>query len=306
MKKLVRLQYLLLKDSGSDYFAFATAESALHENPQLSLRFTLGLDYRRKDLNELALFHFKFLYDHNKQDASSLHNLALMYADCKLPIASVKHYKISLSMGETLSAANLGFMYLDSGMADEAKGIVEEARKAEHHEGRVEKCSAEIVRRAEEETEKEVSLLNAVDADRKLLVKMGQALSRPLPSLNGRWKLPFGETELAVSSGHLSGATEIKTEVPRYEGALFGTGGGSTSRTDRYTLDGTLTGALCEFNLTVEDAAGPPSLTGLKSLLGRSGNKSGFIVFEPDGKSATYTEVSNGKLGKAETLTKVR
>ena len=110
----------------------------------------------------------------NEEDSSSLHNLALMYAGRKLPIASVKHYKRALSLGETLSAANLGFEYLDSGMADEAKALIEQAMEAENHVSRVEKCLAEIVRRTEEEAEKEGVLIANAETYRKFFCKDGQ------------------------------------------------------------------------------------------------------------------------------------
>jgi len=175
-EEAVRLQYQLLKDCGHDYFAFATAEFALHENPELPLRFSLALDYHGKDLNELALYHFKFLYERNKKDSSSLHNLALLYSDCKLPISSVQHYKMAIPMGETLSAANLGFMYLDSGMAEEAKAIIEQAMKVEKHETNVEKCLAKIIQHGEEEKTKEATLLEIASTNRSFFVNMGQAL----------------------------------------------------------------------------------------------------------------------------------
>jgi tetratricopeptide (TPR) repeat protein len=305
-EEAIRLRYLLLKDSGRHYLAFAAAEFALHENPQLRLRFTLGLDYHRKDLTSMALFHFKFLHGHNHNDSSSLHNLALMYADSKLPIRSVRLYKKAFSMGETLSAANLGFMYLDCGMADEAKEIIEQAIKVEKHEGRVEKCLADIIRRADEEEEKEAALLDAAASDRDLLLRIGQALLRPLPSVNGLWKLPFGEMEFMIGPGRLSGAAEIRTELPRYQNALVGTAAAGEFKTDRYTLEGTVDGAVCEFNLTVEDVSEPSSFARLSSLLGGSKNKSGFIIFDYGGESADYTELSKGKLGKTETLTRLR
>ena len=50
-EEAIWVQYQLLNDSKKKFFAFATAEAALHENPLLPLRFSLGLDYRRADLN---------------------------------------------------------------------------------------------------------------------------------------------------------------------------------------------------------------------------------------------------------------
>src|SRR6266852_1301957 len=299
-EEAVWIQYQLLRDSGDGYFAFATAESALHENPLLPLRFNLALDYRRKDLNELALHHFKFLHDRNNEDASTLHNLALLYADCKLPIASVERYKKAFSMGETLSAANLGFVYLDGGMEKEARELVEEAMNIENHATRVEECLAEIVQRSEKEREKETALFEVAHSNRNFFVNMGRGLTVAAPPLAGHWKFSFGEMPLTVDSNKISGTLDVKTEESGF-GALFGTPGSKIVRIDRYTLNGNLTGAVCEFKLEVADVS-PNASLGI-SLLSRYGTKSGFILFAPDGRSATYVELSDRRLGKPETLT---
>ena len=155
----VSLHYRLLKKRGEDYLAFATAEAALHENPHLGVRFSLALDYRLKGLNELAFFHFKFLYDRDGKNSSSLHNLALLSSDCKLPIAAVERYRAAISSGETLSASNLGYIYLNAGMADEAKDLLGEAMKVQDHVPAVEKCLAEVLQRREGESEKQTEIL---------------------------------------------------------------------------------------------------------------------------------------------------
>jgi len=298
----IGLQYQLLRFIGKEYFAFAIAESSLHENPLLPIRFGLALDYHRKDINELGLSHFKFLHERNRKDPSSLHNLALLYSDCKLPVASVEHYKLAFSMGETLSAANLGFMYLDAGMADEAKVLLEQAMKVEVHEARVEKCLAEIHQRKEVEKEKETELLEKSAATKSFLVNLGRALSAAAPPVNGYWKFPFGKMPLTLDSNRITGTVEISKEVSGF-GALFGTPGQKIIRTDRYSLEGTMTGSVCEFELTIADVSGDLTVPiGLSSL---AGPKSGFIVFAAEGQSAIYAELSGGKLGSSERLSKV-
>lgn len=191
-EKATLLLYKILRDRGDRYFAFATAESALQDNPRLSLRFTLALDYRRRDLNELGLFHFKYLFNHDKKDTSSLHNLALLYSECKLPISAVRHYKSAIEAGETHSAANLGFLYLESGMADEAKALVDTAMEVQSHNSQVEACLADIVRHRGQEEKRETQLLEQATAERAFFVEMGRALLAPPPSINGIWKFPFG------------------------------------------------------------------------------------------------------------------
>ena len=204
-----------------------------------------------------------------------------MYAGCKLPIASVKHYKRALSLGETLSAANLGFEYLDSGMADEAKALIEQAMEAENHVSRVEKCLAEIVQHTQEEAEKEGVLIANAETYRKFFVKMGKGLSTILPAIDGLWKFSFGEVPLTVSLVRLKGVVEVvNTESPGYNALVFGIAAPPTVKTERYTIDAVLTGSVAEFELRQEDVGDGAGFIGVKSILGGLGTskKSGFIV----------------------------
>ncbi len=73
-------------------------------------------------------------------------------------------------------------------------------------------------------------------------------------------------------------------------------------KTETYTFDGKMKGAVCEFVITISKKGSPESAN---ALLAGPPTKSGFIVFEPDGRSAAYTELSGGKLSKIETLTKI-
>ncbi len=304
-EEAIRVKYMLLKDSGNDYLAFATAEAALHENPHLSLRFVLGLHYHQKNLTDLALFHFKFLHDRNAEDSSSLHNLALMCADSKLPITSVKHYRSAFSMGETLSAANLGYAYLDCGMAAEARSLVEQAMAMEDPAARVEKCLAEIIRRTQEEEVKESALLRTAETSKSLLVRMGRGLSRAPSPMHGTWKFGFGDMPLTISNGRLTGSAVVTTNQPRYGSPPFKLGTPQVTHTEKYTLDGTVIGAVCQFTLTVENLSEPGGLAALSLLLSGSSGRSGFILFEPDGVTAVYVELADGKLGTAETITRL-
>jgi hypothetical protein len=228
-EQAVSLHYEVLKDGGKEYLAFATAEYALHGNPQLPLGFRLGLDYRHKDLNEMALYHFKFLYEQNDKETGSLHNLALLYDDCKLPISAVSRYKESIILGETLSAANLGFMYLEAGMADEARNLVDEAMQIADHDARVEKCLNAIVEKREQEKEQETRLLESARGNRSFLMNMGQALSFAVPDVNGRWKFPFGEMSLTMVLNVVRGALDVSRTQDGFTALLTGFGGGSSA-----------------------------------------------------------------------------
>jgi tetratricopeptide (TPR) repeat protein len=301
--------YQILKEAGENYLSFATAEAALQDNPQLGLRFNLGLDYHREGLIELAFFHFKFICDRDNKNAEALHNLALMYADSKLPISAVQRYKTALDLGETLSAANLGFTYLDAGMADEARAILARAKEVESHDPKVDECSAEIIQRTQAESVKKDTLLATAHDKREFLAQMGQALHATTPVLEGRWIFPFGEMTLSRHGDSISGEAEIKTESSSY-GAFAGMLGGGTPvpeapKLEGYRIEGKLTGGVCEFRLTITDKTprNPLVFAGLTGS--RATSKTGFLVFEPNGKAALYAEVANQKIEKSETIRKI-
>ena len=300
--------YELLRRGGEVYPAFATAELALQDNPQLSLRFNLALDYRREKMNELALQHFKFLNEQNDDDYSSLHNLALLCADCKLPIYAAERYKRAFAMGESLSAVNLAYMHLDSGAADQARALIQEAMKMENHVPKVEKCLSDIIQRREDEESKEAELLTTASDNREFLVVMGRGLRSELAVVTGSWKFPFGEMVLTSSSGEVTGTVDLKRERSGLESLFISRTDQGVDRIDRYTLKGNLTGAVCKFDLTVVDASPPdPLAIGLYPIpLGSAvTTHSGFIVFAPGGRSAVYMELVDNKLGKQETISKV-
>lgn len=301
-EEVIGLKYQMVKDSGESYFAFAIAESALHKNPGLGIRFRLGLDYHRKDLNELGLYHFNYLHEMEKKNSAALHNLALMQSDCKLPIISVDNYKKAFEMGETLSAGNLGYTYLDCGMAQEAKLIVDEAMKAEAPDLRVVKCLADIAQRAEQEREKQIAVLEMANANRSFFVAMGKALAAEPPLVGGRWRFPFGEMDLSVVSSELMGIALIERERSGL-GLVFPLDP-PPPRIDQYTLKGKFTGAVCKFEITIADKATAES--GLGSLWSLANwPKNGMIVFAPNGRSASYVEATDRKLGKIEIITKL-
>ncbi len=276
----IGVQYQLLQDSGKDYFAFATAEDALQANPLHPLRFTLGLDYRRKGLNELGLSHFKFLHERNRKESSYLHNLAFLCDDCELPITSVEHYKSSFALGETLSAANLGYKYLDGGMAAEANDLIEQAMKIEHHDSRVEHCLAEIVRRREAEREKENQLTEATTMKKTFLARMGRASVTTCASISGSWKFPFGIMPLLIVSNRVTGTMEKKSESSGYGDivtVLSGVGGEKVPRTEKYGFKGRMTGSVCEFDLVIDSGSvlgsiGSNKKIGIRRVLDRRKN----------------------------------
>ena len=308
-EEAVSVLYELLKANGESHYGFAVAEAALHDNPQHPLRFKLGLDYHAARMYKFFLYHFKFIDEH-QPNSSALHNLALAFSECKLPISSVSNYKRAFAMGEALSGANLGFDYLACGMADEAQDIITKAMAIEKHEARVETCLAAIIERTQEEETKAEELLTTVAGERKTYVQIGIGLRRtPDKSIDGTWEFSFGPMPLSVSGGVVRGKAERRVQETSFGsslGALAGAaigGGEKNERIERYSLTGTLTGSVCKFEMQVDPG---PSSSAFTLLAGTGGTRkeSGFIVFNEDGITATYAELKDSELKKARTMFK--
>jgi tetratricopeptide (TPR) repeat protein len=169
--------YGLLMASNRHFPAFGIAEQILRRNPGLGqFRFRLGLDYHEEKQHELFLYHYHLLEDHEPTRSDVMRNLALALSECDLPVTSVSHYKRALELGETLSASNLGYKYLDAGMTDEAKAMLTDALRKPDAATEVGRCLAEISEREKEEGKRCEALLQDANTHREFLIALGEGL----------------------------------------------------------------------------------------------------------------------------------
>jgi len=304
--------YGILKSSSRHFEAFGTAEVLLHENPGLAgFRFSLGLDYHRRNLHDLFLHHFYLLKEKEPDRSDVMHNVALAFSECKLPIASVAHYKRAIELGGTLAASNLGHKYIDAGMVDEAGVMLKEALKKAEVEPEVPRCLAEITEKQEKEGEEFNKLLEKADEQRDFLVALGRGLQQvESPPLEGTWRMPFGEIQLHAVEGNLGGKTEVIHDPSSYAslaqmlGGLGGLGGtyNEPKQIRVYSITGPITGSVCRFTTSVK----PKEIVGaLGSIIGGEESIHGYLVFSSDGQSARYAEVKNDKLSGFSLLERV-
>lgn len=307
--------YNILKASDRYFEAFGTAEVLLHENPGLAnFRFSLGLDYHRRDLHDLFLHHFNLLKQKDPDRSDVMHNVALAFSECKLPIASVGHYKRAIELGGTLAASNLGHKYIDAGMVDEASVMLKEALKKADVEPDVPRCLAEIAEKQEKEGERFNELMEKVNKQKEFLVALGRGLQQvESPAMAGRWRMPFGEIHLDSVEGRLEGETEVIHEPSGY-GSLsqmlsgitasgiraFGSTHNEPKQVRIYSVTGSITGSVCRFTTNVK-----PKETGPFGTIGREESIHGYLIFNPDGQSARYAELKDGNLSNLSLLKRV-
>jgi len=292
------LLYELLKLSNEDHEAFALAEYTLRENPgQSGLRFKLGNDYLSKDLDGLAAYHFQMILKNEPQNYGAFHNLALALSNSGLSIMSATNYKTAIELGGTLAAANLAYKYLDCGMVDDSKRLLEAAQKVEGHADRVERCLADVTKRKDEEEQKLNSLFEAAVKQKEFLTEAGDALLAPtVPPIDGGWGFPFGEMDIKVVGDRVGGCGRGEVETSPFS-ALFAAGLGKPDvaparRIESYAFTGRLRGRLCSFEVTIE----PESKTFPLAFMVGTPKAKGYILFDASGLVGSVCETVDSKL----------
>jgi len=304
--------YGVMMDAERDYEAFGIAELLLRENPgQADFRFDVGLKYRRWNLNDLFLYHFKLISESDPHNRSALHNLALAHSDFGLHILSASHYKRALELGETLSASNLGHMYLDCGMADEAEELLKRALKVENCVPEVPECLAAVGRAREGQAEQETAVVEGTRRHRDFLVSLGEGfLSVDVPPLDGTWKFPDVEIPLAFSALKLTGQCQRTTQVPTVPlSSLLGGLGGlgrhreHSTREECFRFSGAVTGRVCRFEIQKSETTGAKFIS---PLLGPSASTiKGYIVFSSNGLLGDVAELKDDKPDKYYAISKI-
>src|SRR5437762_2433827 len=257
--KILRGLYSVLKDSGDSFQAFAIGEAALHYNPsQSDLRFSLGFDYETAGYFELNVHHFRLICEKDPRNAGALNNLGVAYSNLGLAINSATSYRLALQYESTLAASNLGYRYLNAGMAEDAAEILLEAQKKKDCVPEVTRCLSAVDERRKEEDEKAASALESARKHQDFLVSFGMGyISGVSPALAGDWAFPFGKITLRLGSGRLEGEVMIKVPEPPNVGLGRWLGGlsapTSDPRVERVQFLGEVCGRTCKYKIIRKD-----------------------------------------------------
>jgi Tfp pilus assembly protein PilF len=297
--------YDVLKKQNRSIEAFAIAEHSLQMNPaQKDFRFSTALDYYRSDFDPLFLHHFSIIVDQDPEDADSLHNLALAYDQCGLPLLSVEAYKKAIRGGVWLSAQNLGQLYLTAGMADETADLVHQISARDGS------TSAEIMSLLadiEKKKKKEASLRGEAQdraTERKqFLARFGAAYLNKTPiNVDGDWKFPFGIASLKRDGIVLKGKRTEKRQLSGLHKVLLGLGApgdGPTERTESTVVTGSIVNHAAQ--ITITTSSEPESI-----LYGKSSNERKlFIAFSLEGNSGYAAEINDGKIETMHSISKI-
>lgn len=276
------------KLSNSKYDAFAIGEWSLRKNgAQMDLRFKLAYDYAESDLNDLAAYHYGALLDQREGQSVTMNNLALVLGSLELPIMAVDLFRRAFEAGNTLAAGNLAYRYINNGMVEEARTIIDKALDADSPDAMVTDALAAIGRGRSEEEKRHAEVLSEAKEKREFFVAMGEAIfSKQTATVEGKWHFPTVEIDLKVEGDLLKGQGTNLINPEGLEALLGGYDKNEPHKLEIFRFEGRLTGRVCIFKLSSERKY----ISGYVSPYDRSSEKEGFAVFAADGKTARVLE----------------
>jgi len=113
-----------LKDKMMKAIALEKAVSLKGNN--VSYLFDAAYTYSETDFTDTSTYHYRNLISIDGNNVGALNNLGVNFQNQKLTIKSVEYYKKAANKGNSLAAANLARLYLNSGFEEEATNLFKE------------------------------------------------------------------------------------------------------------------------------------------------------------------------------------
>jgi Tfp pilus assembly protein PilF len=151
-------------------------DKAIENRPNdADLRFSSAYAYSHNKANVLSLFHYKILLKIDSNSRMALNNLGVVFSELNLPSKSVESYEKAVVKGETLSAANLAFKYMDSGFLSKASEMLDQAKNQEESHPNVIRAMSRLSTIRDDENELEEKYLKSAQEQRQFLLKFSEA-----------------------------------------------------------------------------------------------------------------------------------
>lgn len=181
------------------------SEKILELNPSdISERFKIAHKYSNTGMDGLGLFHYLKI-PYQQREAGTWNNIGVQYAKLDIASKSVKAYRKSEELGETLAMSNLARKLIDAGFIPEAEQICEKAVQIPDYDKNIGSDIARIKAVQIEEDEKEKNLITEATPIHAFYKDMGSALAKATVSnLKGVWKDKNCDLNLEVFEGTLT------------------------------------------------------------------------------------------------------
>lgn len=242
--------------------------------------FDLGYFESNNSLPRLAAANYEAILSLHKDHDIARNNLAVIAQEGSFPIVAANQYKVAAGNGNTLAMANLGYIYLNAGLEDDAKAEVERALGQEKVHDNIFTLRAEIERRSRKQSEDWERYLR----DSRVLQRFVREYARAHEDVNfdaeaidGSWRLASGDKiQLQIDSGRIEARWKIGP-------SLRGTNGCAV-------VKGSIVGRSIDATYRVENK---PDETSLLAYSTDTKNRDLLGWFSEDGSFIEFAQVSD-------------
>jgi hypothetical protein len=296
----LKVLYSISRDLGQAEYAFSLGELILQKNPgDIEFRGSLAYDYL-DTYAKCAIYHFELVTREEQRNPEPywINNLGYAYSLVDLPIHAARQYARCNELKMPRGTRNLANILVDSGMVDAATELLNAAKDWSDPDGLIPEALARVHERTAEENIKKEEAIESIRAHREFLCLMGVALTEDCPAnIDGSWDFRFATVRLARDGEQIHGNEEKSVKPNTLAALMSGNFGGNAltsgnrSTTRQVVVSGTLTGRVCRYTRWTE-----PSTSDTSGLYPPPRDeRSGFLIFDPDGRTASVGEYKEGK-----------
>jgi len=227
--------------------AFALQEARAHEPKDSGLCFSIAWalsQSERTDVRGLAIHFYRLAVYLDPKNEYALNNLGWEFSKAELPIMAAEYYKRAAELDNTLAMANLAWVKLNAGLADEAEEILKRAQKQEGVNEKVAGVQADLARAQSEQTGKATSLERSGTrlAEFGSKVVRAELYDRP-GDLPGKWRwVSGGSVDFSLDQEKLTLEWEIGKKKYKIEADFRGRSAGGKYYEMGYSLYASLKG----------------------------------------------------------------
>jgi Tfp pilus assembly protein PilF len=203
-------------------------QQALETTPSdTKLRFSAGWAYSNADDDLFApatIHHYRAALRLDPSYEPARNNLGVAYQRSDMGILSVDAYRRANEDGNTLAAANLAYLYLNAGFADEAEATVAKAAQADFPHPNVAQATAAIATTREEQEERRTQLTAKGERQTVFLGRYAEARIRQGPRFEGTWSFHDGNQEVQVigQADEIVGEWMARKTKWQFKGLVYG------------------------------------------------------------------------------------
>ncbi|MBI3050148.1 MAG: hypothetical protein HYY76_17755 [Acidobacteria bacterium] len=278
----------LFKEQGDKLLHAVALEKAVELHPSdRDNRFAAAYAESEADLPHLSSANYQALIDQNpKSSAVAMNNLAVEVDSLKLPVKAVALYRAAMKEGETLATANFAYKLLNQGFLDEARELLNEAKKRDDVHQNVNEALADAAKRESAEQQNWTRVLKQGAVHRLFFHQLAEARFRPCHDtapFDGTWKAPNGTTikiEEATNS-------EVSIIWGPEEGTFAMFAGSPKRKLEGRRTNRALIGELLKWNKPIVGGAGHFDITGPRALAYVSSDGTRIEVLSLDNENPT-------------------